>query len=144
MREDPPDAVARSSRGGIWAALNFQDAKAGIRFMVEVLGFTAELVVPGETEGEVVHSQLRWPEGGVIQAATANREGNVFSEQPIGAASIYVITADPAAVYERCATAGVDIIAPLSSPDHDPGGSVFSLRDAEGNLFSFGTYAGES
>jgi uncharacterized glyoxalase superfamily protein PhnB len=57
--------------------------------------------------------------------------------------NLYVITADPAAVHDRCVVAGVEIVAPLASPDHDPEGSSFSLRDPEGNLWSFGTYAGE-
>ena len=113
--------------------------------MTEVLGFTVDIVVPDEQDPDViVHSQLRWPEGGVVQAASANRDGNPFSLRPIGSGSLYVITADPEAVYRRCVDAGADIIAEPRSPDHDPDGTVFSLRDAEGNLWSFGTYRGES
>ncbi len=29
------------------------------------------------------------------------------------------------------------------SPEYDPEGLVFTVVDAEGNLWSFGTYAGE-
>lgn len=133
-----------SQRGAIWSALNLNDALAGIRLLVDVFGFEETLVVPGGSPKEVVHSQLTWPEGGVLQAASANRDGNIFSQQPTGAANIYVITADPAAVHARCVDAGVEIVSPLEAPDHDPDGSIFSVRDPEGNLFSFGTYAGES
>ena len=129
---------------GIWAALNYADAIAGIRFMVDVLGFEEDLVVPGEEPGMVEHSQLRWPEGGVVQAATANRPGNIFSQQPTGAQSLYVITSDPMAVYHRCVAANVEIVRAPESPDYDPEGVAFSIQDGEGNLWSFGTYAGES
>ena len=130
---------------GIWAALNFADARKGIQFMVEVLGFEEALIVPGHDDPEVIeHSQLRWPEGGVVQAATAGRHGNVFSGRPTGAESLYVITGDPVAVHQRCVTAGADIVAPLESPPYDPEGLVFTVRDPEGNLWSFGNYAGVS
>ncbi len=67
----------------------------------------------------------------------------MFSDRPIGSDSIYVITADPLAVYDRCVRAGVDILIEPSAPDYDPEGLVFSIRDPEGNLWSFGTYDGE-
>jgi len=129
--------------GGIWAALNFADATAGIRFAVDVLGFEEQLVVPGDEPGVVVHGELRWPEGGVVQAATADRAGNVYSARPIGSDSLYVITADPMAVYERCVTNGAQILAEPSAPHYDPAGLVFSVRDPEGNIWAFGTYTGE-
>ncbi len=132
------------AHGGIWAALNYADAMAGIRFMVDVLGFEADLVVPGDDPAVVVHSQLRWPEGGVVQAGSANRGDNVFSERPIGSESLYVITSDPMQVYDRCVAAGAEVVGAPSSPDYDPDGMVFTIRDPEGNLWSFGTYAGES
>jgi PhnB protein len=147
MREQGATVSASTSTpvptsGGIWAALNFADAQAGIRYMIDVFGFEADLIVPGEDPTVVEHSQLRWPEGGVVQAATANRPGNPYSERPIGTESLYVITTDPGAVYERCLAVGAEIIAPPMSPDYDPNGSVFSMRDPEGNIWSFGTYAG--
>ena len=131
-----------ASAGGIWAAINSDDAPAMIRFVVDVLGFTEELVVPGADPSVVVHSQLHWPEGGVVQVGSANRPGNVFSERAVGQQSLYVITADPSAVHERCVASGVEIVAPPDSPEYDPDGMVFSIRDREGNLWSFGTYAG--
>ncbi|MFN3217633.1 MAG: VOC family protein [Acidimicrobiales bacterium] len=135
-------AVASPGGGAIWAALNYADAPAGIAFMVDVLGFEAQLVVPGDDPSVVEHSQLRWPEGGVVQAASAARPGNVFSDRPTGAGSLYVVTADPMAVYDRCVAAGVEVISEPETPDYDPDGMVFSIRDPEGNLWSFGTYAG--
>lgn len=143
---DPPDDPRRaaSGQGGIWAAVNATDAPAMIRLMVDVFGFTEQLVVPGDAPNVVVHSQLRWPEGGIVQVGSAGREHPPYSQRPTGADSLYVITADPMAVYERCTAAGMEVIDEPSAPDYDPGGTVFSVRDPEGNIWSFGTYAGES
>ena len=85
--------------GGIWAAINSTDAMAMIRFLVDVVGFDEELVVSDAEPGVIVHSQLRWPEGGVVHVATSNRPGNVWSERAVGEQSLYVITADPMAVH---------------------------------------------
>lgn len=141
-RVGPPPA-STTTGGGIWAAVNATDAKRMIRFVVDVLGFTEQIVVPGEAPGEVVHSQLAWPEGGIVQVGTAHRAGNEFSERPVGGQSLYVITADPRAVYDRCVVAGVEIIRDMETPEYDPQGSGFAIRDHEGNLWSFGTYGGE-
>lgn len=139
--EEP--AVTSPSRGGIWASLNYRDARAGLRFLTEVLGFVEQLVVSDERDPEVVvHSQLAWPEGGVVQAASADRAGNIFSQRPTGAENLYVITADPKAVLERCRAAGVEIVHGPEEPDYAPGTMTFSIRDPEGNLFSFGQYDG--
>lgn len=133
----------RVGRGGIWGVVHAVDAPAMIRFLTDVIGFEAALVVEDEP-GIVEHSQLVWPEGGVVQVGTAHRPGNVFSDRPgPGAQSLYVITADPAAVLERCRAAAVEIVRDLEEPDYDPGGRGFAIADPEGNLWSFGTYAGE-
>lgn len=137
----PVRPVQSVAAGRIWPALHYTDAAAGIRFILDVLGFEEELIVSHEP-ASVEHSQLRWPEGGTVQAASRNR-GNVFSDVPPGTGSTYVVTADPRAVYDRCVAAGVDIVYPLSAPDYDPAGLTFSVRDPEGNVWSFGTYAGE-
>lgn len=133
---------APAPNGAIWPAVNAEDAPAMIRFVVDVLGFTEQLVVPGDEPGVVVHSQLVWPEGGTVQVGSAHRPGNVFSDRPVGGQSLYVVTADPWAVHARCVAAGVEVIGEPQSPDYDPDGMVFSIRDHEGNLWSFGTYDG--
>ena len=127
--------------GRIWAALFYRDAMAGIRFLVDTLGFEEELVVPGPDD-TVVHSQIRWPEGGVVQVGTYNPD-NPYSRPP-GSGSLYLITADPQTMWERCQAAGVEVVAEPATPDYDPSGLVFSIRDPEGNVFSIGSYAGEA
>jgi PhnB protein len=135
-------AGSTAAVGAIWPAVNAADAPAMIRFIVDVLGFSEQLVVPGDGPGVVDHSQLTWPEGGTVQVGSAHRPGNVFSDRPVGGQSLYVVTADPDAVYRRCVAACVEVIGEPAPPDYDPDGSVFSVRDHEGNLWSFGTYDG--
>ena len=137
-------APPRRPVGQIWAAMPYADAPAGIRFLTDVLGFEEQIVVPNEDDPTVIeHSQLRWPEGGILQASTANRPGNPFSDRPVGSESLYIVTADPEAVWRRCQDAGVEVVAPPTTPDYAPDTMVFSIRDPEGNIFSIGSYAGE-
>ena len=139
-----PPAPSTRPVGQIWAAMPYADAPAGIRFLTEVLGFEEQIVVPNDDDPTIIeHSQLRWPEGGILQASTANRPGNPYSQRPIGSESLYVVTADPDAVWERCRAAGVEVVDGPSRPDYAPDTMVFSIRDPEGNIFSFGSYAGE-
>ncbi len=130
--------------GAIWAAMNYADAPAGIAFLTDVLGFHAELVVPDDADPAIIHhSQLTWPGGGTLQAGSANRPGNVYSQRPTGAESLYLVTPDPHAVWARCQAAGVEVVQEPMTPDYAPDTMVFSVRDPEGNIFSVGSYSGE-
>ncbi len=142
---DTPSTTASTTRrpDGIWAPVTYEDARAGIRFLVEVLGFEEQIVVAApDDESMIVHSQIRWPEGGVVQVNTYAADNPFLRERPPGAQSLYVVTSDPQAVWERCRAAGVEVLREPESPDYDPDGTGFSIRDPEGNIWSFGTYAG--
>jgi PhnB protein len=141
----PGHRVASADRpgtgGGIWAGVSYVDALAGIRQLVEVFGFEEQIVVTDDDGVTVVHSQLRWPEGGVVQASTYDPT-NVYRQEP-GAQGLYVITADPWSLWERCQGAGLEVVQEPYSPDYDPDGMGFGVRDREGNIWSFGTYGGD-
>jgi PhnB protein len=124
---------------GIWAVVTYTDTDAGIRFVTDVLGFEEQVLVRDD-EGAIVHSEYRWPEGGVVQL-TGWVEGNEFIPRP-GDQGLYVVTADPHAVWQRCRDAGVEVLREPYPPHYDPDGMGFSIRDTEGNAWSFGTYAG--
>lgn len=126
---------------GIWAVVTYDDIEAGIGFVTDVLGFE-ELVLVRDDEdpARIVHSEYRWPEGGIVQVASPDA-GNEFIHRP-GSQGLYVVTADPHAVWERCRSAGVEVLRDLHEAHYDAGGMGFSVRDAEGNTWSFGTYAG--
>jgi len=58
-----------------------------------------------------------------------------------GMAAAYVVTDDPDGLFARAQEAGATIVTPLNDTDY--GSRTFSVRDPEGNLWSFGTYRGE-
>ncbi|MGF1668713.1 MAG: VOC family protein [Acidimicrobiia bacterium] len=122
----------------VWPILNLADAPAVMEFL-QSLGFQRTLVM--EDRGIVSHGEKVWPEGGGVMFGSANRPGNIFSEGPTGAASIYVVTDDPDGVFLRAEAAGGDVVMPLT--DQDYGSRDFSVRDPDGNIWSFGTYRGE-
>lgn len=125
----------------IWPCLNYRDAHAGIAFLVDAFGFTATAVHEGGPERPVAHAELRWPLGGGIMLGSANDSGNDFERLPTGGASTYVVCDDPDALYARATAAGAEVVRQLRDTDY--GSREFSVRDPEGNLWSFGTYRGE-
>ena len=120
----------------VWPAFRAHDAAALIDFLVDVVGFRRTAVF---TDGDrVAHAQLDWPAGGAIMLGSHRDDDG---PQP-GTAALYVVTDDVDAVHARVSTApGVRITRPLNDPGH--GGREFSMRDPEGNHWSFGSYRGE-
>jgi uncharacterized glyoxalase superfamily protein PhnB len=55
--------------------------------------------------------------------------------------AVYVVCEDPDALFERASAAGAEVVMGLTDTDY--GSRDCTFRDPEGNLWSFGTYAGE-
>lgn len=125
----------------VWPTLNYNDARAAIGYLVDVFGFVEHAVYTDEDDSTTVqHAELTWPEGGGVMLGTAGRADSEFSQQPTGAASLYVVTADPVPIMDRAVAAGFRIVRELREEDY--GSLGFSVADPEGNLWSFGTYPG--
>ncbi|HVM01165.1 MAG TPA: VOC family protein [Acidimicrobiales bacterium] len=125
----------------VWPCLNYQDAHRAIAFLTEAFGFAATAVYEGGPERPVAHAELRWPGGGGVMLGSANPSGNEFERLPTGAASTYVVCDDPDGLFARATAAGAEVVRELR--DEDYGSRGFTVRDPEGNLWSFGTYGGE-
>jgi uncharacterized glyoxalase superfamily protein PhnB len=54
---------------------------------------------------------------------------------------VYIVCDDPDSLFERATGAGAEVVRGLR--DEDYGSRGFTVRDPEGNLWSFGTYRGE-
>ena len=121
------------------ACLTYADASAAIRFLVEAFGLVETLVVPGEGGREIAHAELRWPEGGGVMLGSTS-DDTEFSRLKPGTTSIYVVTDAPDGVFGRATMAGAEVVRGLK--DEDYGSRGFTVRDPEGNLWSFGTYRG--
>ena len=55
--------------------------------------------------------------------------------------AVYVVCENPDALFTRATTAGAEVVRGLA--DEDYGSRGFTVRDPEGNLWTFGTYRGE-
>ncbi|MDX8028669.1 VOC family protein [Lentzea sp. BCCO 10_0856] len=123
-----------------WPTLSYQDAPGAIRFLVEAFGFKEHLVVPGEADGEVVHCEMVWPEGGGVMLGSVARSVGEVEATRAGAGSIYVVTDRPDEIHAQCTARGATEIRGLR--DEDYGSRGFTVADPEGNRWSFGTYRG--
>lgn len=138
------DGTSTQPTPTVWPCLTYTDAPGIISQLVDLFGFEARIVVRDDTKPELVrHSQLTWPEGGGVMIGSADRADSEPSKQGVGCSTMYVVTDR---VRELVVTArGVDgwtIVHELEAPDY--GGENFTVRDPEGNLWSFGSYRGES
>lgn len=121
----------------VWPGLTCDDAVA-VQDWLRALGFTRGVSVTGATEGSVEHSEMCWPEGGRVMVHS--RRGDDPFDKPVGAGNTYVVTRDPDAVHARAVAIGARFVRELDETDY--GSRGFTVADAEGNLWSFGTYAG--
>ncbi len=125
----------------VWPILSYSDVLAAIAFLKEAFGFVEAAVYTRDGDDSVVeHAELRWPLGGGVMFATAG-DGGPFS-RPSGSASLYVVCDDPDGLFARATAAGAEVVMGLT--DQDYGSREFSVRDPEGNVWSFGTYRGAS
>ena len=121
----------------LWPTVRGRNARALIAFLVDVLGF-AEVVVYGDG-ATVDHAELAWPPGGGVMLGS-ERPGDEARVASPGTMSVYVACDDPDALFERASASG----AHIESEPHDTeyGSRDVSVRDPEGNHWSFGTYRG--
>jgi uncharacterized glyoxalase superfamily protein PhnB len=123
----------------VWPSLRAADARALIRFLVDVFGFE-ETVVYGDGP-DVQHAQLSWPEGGGIMLGSARDDPDDPWNLRPGGFGAYVATDHVDEIYRRTVAAGATIIREPNDTDY--GSHEFAALDPEGNRWSFGTYRGE-
>ena len=123
----------------VWPTFRARDARALLRFLVDVVGFE-ETAVYGE--GDVIHhAELSWPLGGGVMFGS-DRDTDTEDTGPTlaGAFSAYVVVDEPDALCERVRAGGAEVIVDLHDTDY--GSRDFAIRDPEGNRWYFGTYRG--
>jgi uncharacterized glyoxalase superfamily protein PhnB len=133
--------MSERPRTAVWPTLTYADAPAAIRFLTEAFGFeVGALYTHPDDESIVDHCELRWPLGGGVMFGTAGKDDGEFGRRPTGTDSVYVVCTDPDALLEQARAAGAEVVIPIK--DEDFGSRTFTVRDPEGNLWTFGTYAG--
>jgi uncharacterized glyoxalase superfamily protein PhnB len=126
----------------VWPVLAYRDARGAIDFLAKAFGFEERACYALEDDANVVvHAEMRWPDGGGIMFGSAGRDDSPFGQRAPGNDSVYVVCDDPDALFERATAVGAEVVRYLR--DEDYGSRGFTVRDPEGNLWSFGTYAGE-
>jgi uncharacterized glyoxalase superfamily protein PhnB len=126
----------------VWPSLRATDARGLITFLVDAFGFEETAVyISASSDTIVQHAQLTWPLGGGIMLGSVRNSPDDTWSLPPGSFGCYVVTDEPDALYKRAVAAGAEVIEELTETDY--GSRGFSVRDPEGNRWSFGTYRGE-
>ena len=121
----------------IWPSVVSDDAPA-LRDWLLSIGFTEDLLIPGETEGSIHHCQLDWPEGGRIMLSSTGERATPCRP---GTSSVHVVTADPDSVMSRARSLEATIVHELVSQTDYPSRD-FTVADPDGNHWTFATFAG--
>ncbi|MFE5862945.1 VOC family protein [Streptomyces virginiae] len=122
----------------ICPTLVYRDAKAAIKLLTEAFGFSQVAVYEGE-DGSVMHAELAYGNGMVMLGSSGR--GGAFDKAMEGAgpSGVYVVVDDVDAHHRRAVEHGAEIL--MEPTDQDYGSRDYMARDAEGNVWSFGTYA---
>ncbi|MFG2331412.1 VOC family protein [Streptomyces sp. NPDC048604] len=122
----------------ICPTLRYEDAKAAIKLLTEAFGFAAHAVYEGE-DGRVLHAELTYGNGMVMLGSSGT--GSEFDRLMAsgGPTGVYVHVTDVDDHHARAVAHGVEIVMPPT--DQEYGSRDYMARDAEGNVWSFGTYA---
>lgn len=118
----------------MYPGMRFDDARAALRWMTDVLGAEEVLVVDGELG--IRHGEVRIA-GGILMFGDGRGEDDVFA-RPTGAGHVYIAVDDPDALHDRAVAAGGTILSELAETSY--GSRDFALVDPEGNHWYFGTY----
>ncbi|THA26004.1 glyoxalase [Streptomyces sp. RKND-216] len=129
----------------VWPVLHYDDTNAALRFLVDVLGFAQHVAAPDD-EGRIVHAELGWPGGGALVFGSTRHTDGVHGGMRAGTGAVYVVCNDVDGVHRRASAAGAEVV---ESPHETRFGSgvrtyVCTVKDPEGNLWTFGTYGGAS
>jgi len=127
--------------------LRYEDAPAAIDFLCRAFGFERHAVYADDKDPSIVqHAQLA-DRGNMIMLSSVGRSDSEFVEKSgmktVAQAggntqSSYIVLDDVDGHAERARAAGAEIVA--EPADQDYGGRVYSARDPEGYVWSFGSY----
>jgi len=125
-------------------SFRYNDAKAAIGWLCDVLGFVKKAVYEA-ADGRVEHAELTFGETGMIMLGSASNPSPApqFNARPeeIGGrmtSPMYLLVADCEPVHARAKAAGAEFVMELRTMDY--GGKAFTVRDPEGYMWSFGEY----
>jgi uncharacterized glyoxalase superfamily protein PhnB len=127
-------------KASIIPGMRYRDAFAAIDWLCDVLGFERHLVVP-DGAGGVAHAQLKLGNGMVMLGSYRDDAGDIVvapNPDAFLTQCALIVVSDIEAHYERVKAAGANIVVELEEQFY--GGSLFSVRDPEGQLWHMGSY----
>jgi len=133
--------MTKDNEATVWPILTYRDARGAMTFLHNAFGFEETSLFARDDDSSIVeHAEMRWPLGGGIMLGTAGKDDSPFGQRVPGDVAVYIVCDDPEALYARATGAGAEVVRDLV--DEDYGSRGFTVRDPEGNLWSFGTYRG--
>lgn len=123
---------------GVYPCLFYRNAMAAIDWLGRAFGFEKRLVVQDD-EQRVVHSELSLGSV-VVMVGSIRKEQGWLSPLDLGGVNqtICLTIPDPDAHYARATAAGATVLFPIK--DQDYGSRDYTVRDLEGNIWTFGNY----
>jgi uncharacterized glyoxalase superfamily protein PhnB len=125
--------------------LRYADAPAAIDFLCNAFGFERHAVHADDKDPAIVHHAQLTDRGNMIMLASlgdsdwAEKAGLRTVAQAGGnTQTVYVVIDDVDGHAARARAAGAEIVS--EPEDQDYGGRVYSARDPEGYVWSFGSY----
>ncbi|MGQ0588415.1 MAG: VOC family protein [Sphingosinicella sp.] len=125
--------------------LRYQNAPAAIDFLCDSFGFARHVVHSDDKDPSLIHHAQLTDRGNMIMLASvtdsdwARKAGlKTVSQAGGNTQAPYVVIDDVDGHAARARAAGAEIIS--EPEDQDYGGRVYSARDPEGYVWSFGSY----
>lgn len=125
--------------------LRYRDAQGAINFLSDAFGFERHAVYADDQDASIVHHAQLVRNGCMIMLSSlrdsdfADKAGmKTVAEAGGNTQAPYVVIDDVDAHADRARAAGADMF--FEPADQDYGGRVYSARDPEGNVWSFGSY----
>lgn len=127
----------------IISAIRYRDCNRMIEWLKQAFDFREHAIYRGE-DGTVHHAELVLGNGMIMLGSVGLRpETDAWYAQPDEAgdrvtSSLYLVVKDCASAWEKAQAAGATVLMTLETKDY--GGSGFTVRDPEGQLWSIGDY----
>ncbi|HEY7729408.1 MAG TPA: VOC family protein [Gaiellaceae bacterium] len=121
----------------IFPSLRYRDPEAAIAWLSTAFGMQ-EHEVARSPDGAIQHAELTFGTGVIMLGPDRD---DVYGSHA-GRGWLYIAVDDPDTLHERAVAAGAEVVHGLVDTDY--GSRDFSVRDPEGNLWSFGTYRPET
>ena len=125
--------------------LRYRDAPAAIDFLCNAFGFERHAVYADPADASIIHHAQLVRDGSMIMLSSV-RDSDYAARAPMvtvaeaggNTQAPYIVLDDVDGHAARARAAGADIF--MAPEDQDYGGRVYSCRDPEGHVWSFGSY----